>query len=514
MHETESKQIATILCIDDEPANLYFRKLILEQQGYRVETATNAADGLTQMWAVRPDLLITDHLLGRETGAAMVREVRKKRPGMPIILLSGSTEIPPCAEYADVFLSKTEGPRILIDTVRRLLAAAREGHKEPASETGEPSAAPDIAAPQQLLAAVVQCSDDAIFSKTLGGVIMSWNPAAERMYGYAAGEVIGSSVSLLLPPDRPDEIREILQRLRRGERISHFETVRVAKDGRFLHVALTISPLRDAEGNVVGASTIARDITHKKAAEQALRESERLAVAGRMAATVAHEINNPLEAVNNILYLLEHSQALSPEDRQLVQAAENELARIRQITRLTLSFYRDGDQERRPVKVTELIDNALSLYRRKLETLQIAVDKRFTGEGEIIGNSGELRQVFSNLIVNASDAMSERGTRLVIRVRDSVDWKEPARKGVRVTVGDDGAGIPDGQRRRIFELFSSTKGEHGTGVGLWVSRGIVIKHGGSIRFRSRNAADSSGTCFTVFLPSQPPEFEAAGTPAE
>ena len=192
------------------------------------------------------------------------------------------------------------------------------------------------------------------------------------MYGYRGDEIIGKPVSILLPSDRPNEVHDILQRLNRGERIEHFETRRLAKDGRQLSVSLTVSPIRDSHGNIVGASTIARDITQIKMAEQALRNSEKLAVAGRMAATVAHEINNPVEAVSNILYLLENSTQLDDTARQFVRAAQTELRRIGQITKLTLGFYRGGEHRKTQVRITELIDDVLTLYARQIESLGIS----------------------------------------------------------------------------------------------------------------------------------------------
>ena len=170
--------------------------------------------------------------------------------------------------------------------IKQLLGAKRD----PSPSQSRPSGSAPL---QTLLAAVVEDSDDAILSKMLDGTILTWNKAAERMYGYGPEEVIGKNVSMLLPPDRPAEVDEILERMQRGERVEHFETTRRTKSGRILNVSLTISPVRDSEGKIIAASSIARDITQTRMAEEAIRNSERLAVAGRMAATIAHEINNP-----------------------------------------------------------------------------------------------------------------------------------------------------------------------------------------------------------------------------
>jgi PAS domain S-box-containing protein len=501
MASTKSK--ATILCIDDEALGLYFRKLILEQQGYQVLTAHSAAEGLDHFKRNQVDLVVTDHLLGRGTGTAMAAEMRRLQPRVPIIILSGTTDLPQGLENADIFLSKTEGPEKLLREIEKLLGpvAAPEPRVDPPKA---PSSDLESVGVQALFAAIVEGSDDAIFSKTLNGIVTSWNKAAERMYGYKADEVIGQPVSIFLPPDRPNEVKQILERLKRGEGLEHFETKRVAKDGHQLHVSLTVSPIRDGKGNIVGASTIARDITQTKMAEQALRNSEKLAVAGRMAATVAHEINGPLEAVSNILYLLEKSSALDETARTFLQAAQKELKNISEIAKVTLGFYRNLERRQAPVNIVDLIENVVTLYARKIERLGITLEKRYSGQGTVVGDQGELRQVFSNLILNAVEALGKRGTRLRIHVFDAVDWKNPERHGVRTVISEDGPGVAVVDRPRLFEPFYTTKGDVGTGVGLWVSRGIVQKHGGSITFRSRITPEFSGTAFSVFLPLDPP----------
>jgi len=304
-----------------------------------------------------------------------------------------------------------------------------------------------------------------------------------------------------LPPDRPHEVEEILERLRRGERLQHFETTRRTKDGRVLNVSLTISPVRDASGNVVAASTIARDITQTKRAEEALRNSERLAVAGRMAATIAHEINNPLETVTNVLYLLSKNPTLDETARSYIKVADEELRRISQITRTTLGLYRDRDSTPVQVNVVELLETIIMLYQRQLQAVGAQVETRFRSTGMVQGVSGELRQVFSNLIANAIDALDSTGTHLWVRVHDAIDWQHNQRTGMRVTIADNGAGMSAETLANLFQAFYTTKGSKGTGVGLWVSQGIVAKRGGWMRVKSRTG-ERHGTCFVVFLPKE------------
>ncbi len=292
---------------------------------------------------------------------------------------------------------------------------------------------------------------------------------------------------------------EILEKLRAGERVDHFETTRRRKDGKTLNISLSISPVRDGSGNMVAASTIARDITHTKLAEEAIRTSEKFAVAGRMAATIAHEINNPLEAISNIHYLLRHNKSLNDDARKYLESADEELRRIGQITRTTLGFYRERDTSVVQVNVTEMLDSILLLYKRRLQSLGVVVDKRFESAAMIRGVAGELRQVFTNLIVNAMDALGVCGTRLALRVRDSRPWGDSNGQGIRVSICDDASGMPKEVQSNLFHPFFTTKGRDGTGVGLWVSRGIIAKHNGSIRVRSRTGS-IHGTCFSVFLP--------------
>ncbi len=250
---------------------------------------------------------------------------------------------------------------------------------------------------------------------------------------------------------------------------------------------------------MIAASTIARDITHTRMAEEALRNSERLAVAGRMAATIAHEINNPLETVTNVLYLLSRNGKLDETARQYLKIAEDEVRRIGQITRSTLGLYRERDTKPGPVSLSEMIESILSFYHRQIQSLGVKVEKRFESVGRVKGVSGELRQVFANLIANAIDALSTEGNFLRFRLYDSPDWRDLSRRGTRVVISDDGAGMSVETRRNLFQPFFTTKGEKGTGLGLWVSRGILAKHGGSIHIRSRTG-QRHGTCFSVFLP--------------
>jgi len=240
------------------------------------------------------------------------------------------------------------------------------------------------------------------------------------------------------------------------------------------------------------------DLARRHVVEEALRRSEKLAVVGRLAASMAHEINNPLAAVTNLLYLIGASTTLE-ESKAYAAIAASELARVSEITIQTLRFYRE------PVKPTivqmsEIVDSALALYRPRLTSSEIAVERDFRESSPIMAKPGELRQLTLNLIGNALDAIGREGT-LKIRVSNSHERTNGSRPGIRLTVADTGPGIHPAIRTTLFDPFVTTKGDTGTGLGLWVSSEIVRRHGGTIRVRSRARSKSTGTVFSVFLPS-------------
>jgi PAS domain S-box-containing protein len=354
-----------------------------------------------------------------------------------------------------------------------------------------------------LLSAIVETSDDAIISKDLNGIITSWNAAAQRIFGYKPEEIIGRSVLMLIPPALQSEEPVILAKLRAGERIDHYETQRVTKNGEILDISLTISPIRDAKGKVIGASKIARDISERKRAQRALIESEKLAATGRMAAVIAHEINNPLEAVTNLGYLLSIHPSLDAEARNYAQLLLSEVERASDITRQTLAFYRDTTRPM-DVHLSELIENLLDLHKNKLASQSISIVRELDREAIVRGYGAELRQVFVNLLLNAIDALHGEGD---IRVR--VRTVGPEKNMVRITVADTGVGISPEARKRLFEPFFTTKKNKGNGLGLWVSLGIVRKHSGQIRVHSSTHPRRHGTVFSVLLPRVPKDFAKA-----
>lgn len=235
-------------------------------------------------------------------------------------------------------------------------------------------------------------------------------------------------------------------------------------------------------------------IITQQRAEEALRHSERLAVAGRLAASIAHEINNPLEAVTNLIYLIGTANSLE-ECRQFAQYAQNELQRVSDITNQTLRFHRTPNEPSK-INIVSVLDSTLTLFKARLRGHSVTVEKQYQVKSAINCIEGEIRQVIINLVGNAIDAMREGG-QLTIRVRDRKDPKN-GQDGVRILIADQGSGISPEAKKKIFEAFFTTKGSTGTGLGLWISKGIVERHDGRLSFRKRMGC--KGTVFSIWLP--------------
>src|SRR5882757_362238 len=352
------------------------------------------------------------------------------------------------------------------------------------------------------VAAIVESSDDAILSKDLTGQITSWNQAAARIFGYSREEILGGSILLLIPPELHHEEKTILAKIRAGERIDHYETVRLTKSGERLDVSLSISPVRDASGTIVGASKILRDISGKKRAEASLLEAEKIAAAGRMAATIAHEVNNPLEAVMNLIYLAKSNAEDPNEVRTFLDAAEGEVARVSHIAKQTLGFYRENDSAI-GTSLSELAAQAIRVYSPKCKAAGIGLKENLNSTRQVVLRRGEIMQVISNLIANAIYAMPAGGT-LTISVEDVKDLDLPNGCGVVLTVKDSGVGISDEQLPRIFDAFFTTRGAIGTGIGLFVAKQFVEGHGGKICVESSTDPATHGTKMSIVLPLENP----------
>lgn len=354
------------------------------------------------------------------------------------------------------------------------------------------------------LAAIVDSAEDAIVSKDLNGFVRTWNQGACRMFGYTAEEMVGESILRLIPKELHYEEDEILRKLRGGDRVDHYETIRLKKNGERIEVSVTISPIRNTSGQVIGASKIARDISDRRRMERLVIQSEKLAATGRMAASIAHEINNPLESLINLIYLARQNSPEGGKAYAHLLTAEQELERVGHIARQTLGYYRDTGLPGE-FHLHELVENVLIVYRAKLLTTGVTVETRFNDLQKITVSRGETLQVFSNLITNAIDAMRDGGV-LSISTRKILG---PSGEGIQVVIRDTGTGIKQENLEKIFEPFFTTKGNLGTGIGLWIARQLVERRGGQISISTSTEAGSSGTSVTIFLPFALPVSQLA-----
>ena len=341
------------------------------------------------------------------------------------------------------------------------------------------------------------------------GNIIHQNPAALRIHGFddeADGRVehgnLPATWELWDDKGRPLTLDEwLVGRLLRNERFRDVVLrVRRIETGQEFYASYNGSPLYDSAGNIVGGFLTIRDITEQKRAQEALIRSEKLASVGRMAATIAHEINNPLEAVMSLLFLAKENKELPESARQYLETADAELNRIAHITRQSLGFYRESNAPAL-TSVNAVLESAVDLLKSKIKAKQAVIEKQWDGDVQVTAVAGELRQVFSNLLANSLDAIDEKGT-IKLRVSTGAAFNNGDRR-VRVTVADNGKGISASSRQHIFEPFFTTKGTVGTGLGLWVSKQIIDKHGGTIRMRSSTNGARRGTVFSVVLPVEP-----------
>jgi len=327
-----------------------------------------------------------------------------------------------------------------------------------------------------------------------------WADGIWLLHGRSIGSVdptFENWMSFINAEDR-DAVQRTLQEALAGKGDYEAEYRTTFPDGSIHWIGARGRAVFDEAGRPERMLGVAMDITNNKLAEDALRKSEKLAAAGRLAATVAHEINNPLEAVTNLLYLLRLNDKWDDSARSYVAQAEHELARIAHVARQTLGFYRDTTSPHL-MNLPKIVNEVLSLYLPRIQAKHINLSREFDETVQITGLAGEIRQVVSNLVANAIDALPMQGT-LRIRVHHAKELTNSGRPGGKIVIADTGSGISPAHRKKLFEPFYTTKQDVGTGLGLWVSREIIQKHGGNITLRSSVAPGHSGTVFSIFLP--------------
>ena len=359
---------------------------------------------------------------------------------------------------------------------------------------------------QSRLALIVDSSQDAIIGKNLDGIITHWNKGAEQIYGYKAEEAIGRSITMLAPKERADEIPQILEKLRKGHRVDYFESVRITKDQRRLNISLSVSPIRDTDGNIIGASTIARDITAQKRAEDQFRQAQKMEAVGRLAGGIAHDFNNILGIIMACGELLRGrigSGSVPPEYIDNIQEAAKRGATL---TRQLLTFSRRQTAQVQVLDMNERLKDLSKLLRPMMgDDVEISVLSR--SQGAIVEmDPGHLDQVVVNLAVNARDAMANGGKLIVetaaVEFDEAFARQHPPMKAgsyVMLAISDSGCGMDHVTVSRIFEPFFTTKEmSKGTGLGLATVYGIVQQSGGQIFVYSE---PGRGTTFKIYLPS-------------
>jgi PAS domain S-box-containing protein len=497
-----------ILMVDDQPSKLLSYEVILTELGENLIKATSAREALKILLKTDIAVVLMDVSMPELDGfelADMIRE-HPRFGKTAIIFISGvhlndSDKINGYRRGAVDYISVPVIPEVLrakigvfVELHRKTRMLERlngELERRVADRTEELR---QSEAHHRERAELLELATEAIIVRDFEGAIRFWNAGAESLYGWQREEVLGGDLHQLLGTTFPVSRRETENALLARKAWEGNLTVH-ARDGHEIVVATR--KVLNREGTAI--LEIQRDITTQIQAEEALRQAEKLAAMGRVAGIIAHEINNPLEAITNAFYLLRNHPSLDEEARYYASMAEQELQRASHITRQTLSFYRDSKQPI-AVSVADLLDNVIELQHRPLQANRIVLQKKYACPGLVRGFPGELRQVFLNLISNAIQAMSAGGT-LRLRVVEATD-RETQRRGIAISVIDTGNGIRPEDAERLFQPFFTTKSAKGTGLGLWISKGIVQKYEGRIGFRSLHAGEGRAcTCFRVFLPA-------------
>ncbi|MFP5237148.1 MAG: ATP-binding protein [Acidobacteriota bacterium] len=476
-----------VLIVDDNADMRHYLTRLLEPF-FRVETALNGADALRKIHRGRPDLVLADAMMPVMDGYGLLEKIRStpEIAALPIIMVSARAgaemEIEGRQAGADDYVTKPFSARELVGRVRSVLKIA-----EVRSWSEEA-----IRASENHAREILERTTDAVFVLDREWRFTYLNPNAMKLIANGrdlAGKVIWTEFPDAVEREFWDQYHRVML-----ERVSvEFQEYYPDPLDKWFEV--------HAYPTDQGIAVFFRDITLKVKADAALRQSEKLAAVGRLASSIAHEINNPLEAITNLMYLMECDESMQPQTRDFLRAAQSELARVSHIATQTLSFHRNTAHPLR-VNPAEVVGSVVSLFSTRIAGTSLRIERQSRSSGVISAFPGELRQVISNLLRNAIEASGQEG-RIVIRERDCTHPRT-GEKGVCITIADRGHGMSREVRSRLYEPFVSTKPSTGTGLGLWVSKQIVEKHRGSIRARSSTEGNRHGTVFAVFLPCAGP----------
>jgi two-component system NtrC family sensor kinase len=476
----------TILVVDDRPASRYPVVHALKRSGFTVLEASTGKEAL-ELCAQLPAVVILDVKLPDILGYEVCRRIKANATTSHILVLqlsaaflSDESKVHALESGADAFLTPPVEPNVLVATVRSLvrLHDAELGNRQ--------------------LGEQWQTTFDALSEGVAlidaSGIIRRSNRAMTILLNRSYGEVEGWEITSLLREAFGLNLKIGGQHPPREVRIGT----------RYFRFNLSPIIRNDVEG---GSTFVLSEITEQKRAQVALVINERLAATGRIANTIAHEINNPLEAITNLLYLMDGCLHLPEVASEHLKQAQEQLSRVSRITRQILSFNRESSFPV-PVRLFELLDDVLALNDRAIVEKNLEIEKDWDESVLVHGFPAQLRQVFTNLLINAIEA-SNSGKKLRLRISSCRSWDKSRKSSARVSFGDHGSGIPKENRDRVFEAFFTTKEMKGSGIGLWLSKSIVQEHHGRIQLRSCTGPSRSGTCVSILLPG---EFASTSNP--
>jgi PAS domain S-box-containing protein len=498
-----------VLLVEDSEDDALLLARYFERAGYepsvrRVETADEMRRALSEshtQW----DVVLADFKLPNFSAPAALHLLKHMGQDVPFIVMSGAiseeTAVEAMRAGAHDYVSKQNLAR-LVPAIEREIREARARRSKIDAEHA-------LHASQERFLRLVQAMPVGLIIAEPNGTVRYANTTVERLLGYGEQELRSGAVAFgsIFGADGPAVLAR-LQAAATAEQRRTFEALCRTRTNEQVPVLIALAPLAPESSSASPAAPeqiaiFFVDLTEQKRSEEVMRRTEKLAATGRLAASIAHEINNPLEAVTNCLFLIGSGQ-LDARSREYLRIAQQELDRVTHITTQTLRFYR---QSTKPVasNVNELLDSVIALYEPRLRGYSIAIHRRYKDVPLLHAYEGEIRQVLANFIGNAIDAMHRNGGRLMLRSAPGRDPRTGV-QGVYVTVADTGCGMDAATRSRIFEPFFSTKGTTGTGLGLWVSQTIIDKHAGRIGIRTRiqqRPHTAGGTVFRIFLPLQP-----------